>query len=103
VRVRVVPERVEALRGGEAVSGILLPDLVVGVQGLDAKVLSPSGESFIEPEPIPPLHGHEVAEPLVSELVCDDNGDTLLGLRGCLVGDQQSRLSVSDKAPIFLR
>ena len=30
-----------------------------------------SGEGFIEPEVVPPLHGHEVSKPHVAELVLD--------------------------------
>ena len=37
----------------------------------------PLGERLVEPEVVPPLHGHEVAEPHVGELVQDGQGPAL--------------------------
>lgn len=61
-------------------------------------------EAFVEPESVPPLHGHKVAEPLVGELVADRPGDGLLGGGGggCLV-HQQPGLSVGDAPPVLHR
>jgi hypothetical protein len=94
-------ERVQALRGGEGQSGVLLPHLVLGKERVDAIVLvgerggggemgynsqdrmlftytytytyytytyihtylHEGGEALVEPEPVPPIHRHQVAEP----------------------------------------
>ncbi len=44
---------------------------VLGGLGL-APVAGPLGERLVEPEVVPPLHGHQVAEPHVRHLVGDD-------------------------------
>ena len=52
--------------------------------GLDRRVVGgPLGEGLVEPEVVPPAHGHEVAEPHVRQLVQDRVGALLV--RG--VGD----------------
>ena len=64
----------------------------------------PGSEPFVEPEIVPPSHGHEVAEPLVRGLVRDHLINALLG--GCgrfLRVEQKGRLEVSNATPIFHR
>ena len=39
----------------------------------------PGSEPFVEPEIVPPRHGHEIAEPLVGDLVRDHFVNALLG------------------------
>lgn len=41
----------------------------VGVGGLQGNELHVSGESFIQPDVVPPLHGHQVTKPLQASLV----------------------------------
>ena len=45
------------------------------------KILHPRGKALVEPEVVPPLHGDQVAEPLVRELVGDHSAHALLLLR----------------------
>ena len=79
--------RVDGASGGKGVGieggGLLLlevdPDVPIGAPVGDRAELDPGGEGLVEPEIVPPLHGDEVAEPLVGDLVRDDEGDTLLG------------------------
>ncbi len=47
----------------------LVPDPVLGVEHVRGEVLHEAGEALVEPEVGPPLHGHQVAEPLVGRLV----------------------------------
>ena len=42
----------------------------VGVGGLHRNELHVSGESFIQPDVVPPLHGHQVTKPLQASFVC---------------------------------
>jgi len=44
----------------------------------------PGGKSFVEPELTPPVHGDEVAKPLVSKLVSNDvRHPVSVTVRGC--------------------
>ena len=56
----------------------LVPDPVLGVKGVRGQVLHEASEALVEPEVGPPLHGDEVAEPLVSRLMADDYSNVLL-------------------------
>ena len=38
-------------------------------------VAETGSEGLIEPQIVPPFHGHKVTEPHVAELVLDDNGE----------------------------
>ena len=62
----------------------------------------PAGETFIEPQIIPPSHGHEIAKPLVGDLMSDDPVDMFaLGLAtGCGV-KKEGVFFVDDASPIF--
>ena len=64
--------------------------------------LHPRGEAFVQPELIPPRHGHQVAEPLVGHLV-GDGGEHLLavGLGGQLWIDQQGVVEVENRPPVL--
>ena len=62
------------------------------------------GEGLVQPDAVPPAHRHEVAEPLVRELVRDDVGDVLeLGLGRVLGIDEQQRFAVGDQAGVLHR
>ena len=53
-----------------------------GPERVDGQHLHERGERLVEPDAVPPLHRHEVAEPHVGDLVGDDVGDPLeLGVR----------------------
>ena len=68
------------------------PALPLGPEGVGGVHLHERGEGLVEPDAVPPLHGHEVAEPHVGELVGDDVGDVLqLGLGGGGRVDEQER------------
>jgi hypothetical protein len=47
----------------------LVPDPVLRVEYVRGEVLHEAGEALVEPEVGPPLHGHQVAEPLVGRLM----------------------------------
>lgn len=62
----------------------------------------PSGKALVQPETLPPVHGDKVTKPLMSQLVLDDLGNTLLGsgTAGLLV-KQQVDNTISNKTPVL--
>ena len=78
------------------------PALPVGPEGVGGLHLHERGERLVEPDAVPPPHGHEVAEPHVGELVGDDVGDALqLGLGGRVGVDEQQHLAEGDAAEVL--
>ena len=80
------------------------PALPVGRVGVAGGDLHERGERLVEPDPVPPLHRDEVAEPHVGQLVGDDIGDQLalaLGGRGRI--DEQQVLAERDAAQVLHR
>ncbi len=74
------------------------------MQGVGGIGLHPAGKPFVEPQIVPPLHGHQVAEPLVRHLVRDHQKDQLpvgVGRIGGVV--QQVFLRIEVGAPVFHR
>ena len=70
------------------------PPLPLGPEGVDGQYLHEGGEGLVEPDPVPPLHGDQVAEPHVGDLVADHVGDPLeLDPGGLGRVDQQDRLA----------
>ncbi len=64
----------------------------------------PGSEALVEPEIVPPGHGHQVAEPLVRQFVgVGLEGELPRAFRTLLRVDQQQRLVVDDAAPAFHR
>ncbi len=64
--------------------------------------LHPVGEPFVEPQVVPPRHGHQVAEPLVRDLVRGNGENVLLVVdvgRGRV--QQQRVLEGEDRPPVF--
>ena len=64
-------ERVELQRAALHVGDELLPHAPARVELVADARLHPRGEALVEPQVVPPVHGHQVAEPLVGELVDD--------------------------------
>ncbi len=74
----------------------------VRMQVVDGLGGHPGGEALVEPEVVPPVHGDQVAEPLVRHLVGDGAGDVLaVLLRRQLRVDQQVVLEIEDGAPVL--
>ena len=72
------------------------------MHGFDGLVLHPGGEAFVEPDVVPPLHGDEIAEPLVRHFVRDHQGDFCLGIDGCGFGiDEERGFAVGDGAEVL--
>ena len=55
----------------------LEPNFPLRIEIRAALAAHPGGESFVQPEIVPPGHRHEIAEPLVGDLVRDDFVDAL--------------------------
>ena len=47
------------------------------IEVINGEPSDPSGKALVEPELAPPVHGDEVAEPLVSKLMSNDVCDTV--------------------------
>ena len=97
----------DRMRGGQLILGVAPRLALVGerhprvlptVLGADdgaAVVGAPLGEGLVEPQVVPPLHGDEVAEPHVCQLVQDRHVAVEVGCRRH-PGTEQVLVSVSD-------
>ena len=75
-----------------------------GMQLLRRARRHPGGETFVEPQVVPPLHRHQVAEPLVGDLVRGDRKHALaVGLGGDRRVEQQGVFEGIDRAPVLHR
>ena len=75
------------------------PPLPLGPEGVGGRHLHEGGEGLVEPDAVPPLHGDEVAEPHVGQLVGDHVGHALqLGLGDVGGVDEQQHLAEGDAA-----
>ena len=80
----------------------LRPHVPFREQMVHRQEFDPGGKPLVEPQMGPPLHGDEVAEPLVRQLVGDDNGHPLARARRRLLGVHQNRgLAVGHRAPVL--
>ena len=62
----------------------------------------PSCESFVQPQALPPIHSHQVPEPLVGKLVLDHLGNALLGGRPAdFLVEKQIHNAVRHQAPVL--
>ncbi len=76
----------------------------VGVQMVERLARHPGGEAFVEPQVVPPVHGDQVAEPLVRHLMGDGRRHVLAVFLGRQPGiDQQGALEVHDGPPVLHR
>ena len=90
------------VQGAVHAGGDNLIDVPFGMHGFNGLVLHPRSEAFVEPDVVPPLHGDEIAEPLMRHFVCDDEGDSSLGVDGCCFGiDEQRGFAIGDGAEVF--
>ena len=95
------PQRV-GVEGGGPGQPEADPPLPLRAEGVRDLELHEGGERLVEPDPVPPLHGDEVAEPHVGELVGDHVHDVLeLALRGVLRVGEQQRLPEGDAAEVL--
>src|SRR5882762_1529658 len=64
----------------------------------------PRGEPFVEPEVVPPRHGHEVPEPYVRHLMGQYFINILLSLAGGTFRiEEKPRFVIGDAAPVLHR
>jgi hypothetical protein len=91
-----------ALEGLVAAGHRLQGRVPFGMQLLRGAPGHPGGEAFVEPEVVPPGHGHEVAEPLVRDLVGRDLEDALAVLLRRDGGiDEQRVFEGEDRPPVL--
>ena len=80
------------------------PAVPIRAEGVACGDLHERGERFVEPDPIPPTHRHEIAEPHVGQLVGDDVGDALLlAVRARGRVDEQGALAERDAPEVLHR
>ncbi len=108
-RVDLLQHRV---RGGNRVRLFALLEDVGGLQTrfpfrmqvIGGVRLHPTGEALVEPQVVPPGHGHQVAEPLMRHFVSDHEEDQLPVAFGReLRVEQEVVLRIEDRAPILHR
>jgi hypothetical protein len=64
----------------------------------------PGGEPFVEPEVVPPCHGHEIAEPHMRHLMGQHFINILLRFsRGILRIEEKHRFEIGDSTPVLHR
>mmetsp|Transcript_24042 Transcript_24042/g.34928 ORF Transcript_24042/g.34928 Transcript_24042/m.34928 type:complete len:332 (+) Transcript_24042:123-1118(+) len=96
------PEGIQPEGCAQVVVDELLPHLPLREEGVRGVGLGPGGEPLVEPEVVPPLHGHQVAEPLVGQLVGHHGAHPLLLLAGgLLLVNEQVYLAVGHQAPVL--
>ena len=82
--------------------GELIPHFVIGMNFVGAPIFGPAGESFVQPQVIPPCHGDQISEPLVGQFVSHDGAHALFLLVGCLLWiTEQINFAISDESPVF--
>ncbi len=90
------------VEGDAALDAERRPSLPIGTVGLACSDLHERGECLVEPDAVPPAHGHEVAEPHVGQLVCDHVGHQLAFVLGaCGRVDQQQALTERDASEVL--
>lgn len=86
----------------EAFVDKLCPHFPLGVNVVDSEPSDPCGEALVQPELIPPVHGDEVSEPLVSKLVGNNVGNIVLkASRGSLLVKEHAGRAVGDQTPVL--
>src|SRR2546427_8272831 len=64
--------------------------------------LHPAGETFVEPDIVPPGHRYQIAEPLVRDLVRNDYANSFLLIdRRVIFIDQHLDLAIGDEAGVL--
>ena len=71
-------EAVPTQGGDHFAPRIIFPDVPIRLERVNRHIFHQICKTFVQPEIIPPLHGDEIAEPLVAELVRDDGSDRSL-------------------------
>ena len=80
----------------------LTPELPFRIESVGCFKAHPGCEALVQPERVPPFHGHQIAEPLVGDFMRDDFGDALLdGCGGCVLVKEDGNFPEGDGAPIF--
>lgn len=67
-----------------------------GLELVSSESFDEGREGLVEPQVTPPLHGYQVAEPLVGQLVDHHRGYPVLLMHACILADQQVDLALSD-------
>ena len=90
------------LEGHAALQAERRPALPIRSERVAAGDLHERRKGFVQPDPVPPAHRHQIAEPHVGDLVCDDIGEVLqLELGGGLRVGQQQVLAIGDAAQVL--
>mmetsp|Transcript_59450 Transcript_59450/g.139279 ORF Transcript_59450/g.139279 Transcript_59450/m.139279 type:complete len:286 (-) Transcript_59450:228-1085(-) len=95
------PQAVKSHGCSLRVGGELIPHCEIREDLVGHVVLTPGGETLVEPKVVPPHHGDQIPEPLVCQLMRHHNADALhLVSRGSLANEQID-LAVCDQPPIL--
>jgi len=98
--IRENEARVELHRVLAGICDHLQPRLPLRVQRIGDPARHPRGEAFVQPEVIPPCHGHKIAKPHMRDFVRDGRVDELaLGFRREIGVDERIFFEEEDGAP----
>ena len=61
------------------IRGKIFPHMPIRLERVNCYVFHHIGEAFVEPQVVPPVHGNEIAKPLMAELVRDNRGNEASG------------------------
>ena len=96
-------QRVEG-QGPLVVERLVDGDVPVGPDGGERTAFHPVGEALVQPDVVPPLHRHEIAEPLVGHLVREDGRNALArGERRVLRIDEEVAFAVENGRRVLHR
>src|SRR6266540_2078221 len=98
-----VQQRITAQRARSIQSDKFFPSLPLWKHGILSLRSHECCEALVEPEIIPPLHSHQVPEPLMTHLVSDNLGHQLLDPNTAVLVDKQGDLSERDCSPVLHR
>src|SRR6266487_6922238 len=98
-----VQQRITAQRTRSIQSDKFFPSPPLGKHRILSLRRHEGCEALVEPEIIPPLHSHQVSEPLMAHFVSDDLGHQLLDPNTAVLVDEQGDLPERDRSPVFHR
>src|SRR6266851_2139422 len=90
-------------KSGGFSSDKVVPNRPLWISVVDCLLSHEGGEALVEPDVIPPFHGHQVAKPHVSNLMRYDSRNSFLDLDTGILVHMQEYLSIRNRPPVLHR